>query len=86
MKFIDYIVVALILGCMFVGYSGHRFIAILLLLLVTILASWRFWDHRQEREIGRTGCSGELNPEHDNWADVSSDHHDTSGGDVGGHE
>ena len=86
MKLIDYLIAALIIGCMFVGYSGHRFIALLLIALVAILASWRFWDYWRAKDIGGTGASGELNPEHDNWADVSSDHHDTSGGDVGGHE
>jgi len=86
MKLIDYIIASLVLGCMFIGYSGHRVIAILLLVLVTILASWRFWDHRRDRDIGQTGCSGELNPENDNWADLSTDHHDASGEDAGGHE
>jgi membrane protein implicated in regulation of membrane protease activity len=83
MKLIDYIIAALIVGCMFVGYSGHRLIAILLLALVAILASWRFWDRRREKEMARTGSSGELNPEHDNWADVSSGY-DSSAGDSGG--
>ena len=54
MKVLDYTIAALVIGCMFVGYSGHRFIAIFLLVLVTILASWRFWDHRRERHIGGT--------------------------------
>jgi hypothetical protein len=84
-KIIDYIIAALILGCMFVAYSGHRFIAALLLALVTILASWRYWDQRREKDFRRTGCSGELNPEHDNFADNNSDHDGTSDGNAGGH-
>ncbi|MEW6302812.1 MAG: hypothetical protein AB1705_05030 [Verrucomicrobiota bacterium] len=75
MKLIDYLIVASLVGCMFIGYSGHRLIAVLLLILIAIVASWRFWDRRREKEMGRTGCSGELNPELD---DVST------GGDVGG--
>ena len=85
MKLIDYIIAALIVGCMLVGYSGHRFIALLLLALVVILASWRFWDRRREKDMARTGGSGELNPERDNWADVGSGH-DSSAGDAGGHD
>ena len=73
MKAIDFGIVAAVLGCLFVGYSGHRVIAILLLLLTLILASWRFWDHRRERELMRGGSSGDLNPERDGWADLRSD-------------
>jgi len=50
---------------MFVGYSGHRLIACLLLLLVIILASWRFWDRSREKDMLRGPSSGELNPKHD---------------------
>jgi len=82
MKPLDYVIAALIVGCMFVGYSGHRFIAILLLMLVVIVASWRFWDRRHERELVRSGGSDELNPNHDNWADLSPSH-DSSGADTG---
>ena len=83
MKIIDYIIAALVLACMFIGYSGHRFIAILLLVLVVILSSWRYWDHEREKDILGCGGSGELNPEHDNWADVGSGH-DSADGDAGG--
>ena len=50
---------------MFVGYSGHRLIAMLLLILVVIIASWRFWDRRRADEVGSKGSSGELNPNRD---------------------
>lgn len=73
MKAIDYLIIALIVACMFVGYSGHRVIAILLMTLVVILASWRFWDNKREKELQRTGCSSEMNPERDDWADLHSD-------------
>jgi hypothetical protein len=81
MKLIDYLIIASILGCMFTGYSGHRLIAVLLLILVVIVASWRFWDRSREKEIARTGCSGELNPKHDH---SSTSHGHDSGGDAGG--
>jgi hypothetical protein len=70
---------------MFIGYSGHRVIGILPLTLVVILASWRFWDHTREKEIDRCHGSGELNPEHDHWADLKADD-DAAGGDAGSHE
>jgi len=78
MKFIDYVIAAMLVGCMFVGYSGHRLVALLLLALVAIVASWRFWDHRRANE-DRTGGSGELNPEHD-----SATHDGYTGGDADG--
>lgn len=81
MKLIDPLIAASLVGCMFVGYSGHRLMAVLLLLLIAILASWRFWDRRREREMGGTGCSGELNPEHDH---ASMGHGHDSSGDSGG--
>jgi hypothetical protein len=84
MKLLDYLIVSAFIGCFFIGYSGHRFVALLLLMLFTILASWRFYDKRREREMMRTGSSGELNPEHDNWADVRSD--GDVAGDAGGHD
>lgn len=65
MKILDYIIAALVVGCMFVGYSGYRLIATLLLILVFILASWRFYDRDRGDEIGSKGGSGELNPELD---------------------
>jgi hypothetical protein len=65
MKVVDYIIVAAVVSCMFVGYSGHRIEASLLLFLVVILASWRFWNRSREKHIDRCGCSGELNPELD---------------------
>jgi hypothetical protein len=71
MKLLDYIIVASLVGCMFIGYFGHRFVALLLLLLVVTVASWRYWDKRRESEMLRTRHgSGELNPELDHWADV----------------
>jgi len=51
MKFIDYVIAAILIGCMFIGYSGHRLVAILLLSLVAIVASWRFWDRRRQWRI-----------------------------------
>ncbi len=65
---------------MFIGYSGYRLIAVLLLILIAIVASWRFWDRRREQEMRRTGGSGELDPDQDH-ASVSQD--DDSSGDVG---
>lgn len=82
MKLLDYLIVSAFIGCFFIGYAGHRFIALLLLLLLITVASWRFYDKRREREMMRTGGSGELNPEHDNWADVRSE--DNSAGDATG--
>ncbi|MBN9691890.1 MAG: hypothetical protein J0M24_16740 [Verrucomicrobia bacterium] len=78
MKLLDYLITASFVGCMFVGYSGHRLIALLLLLLIVTVASWRFWDRHRERDLAQTGSSGELNPELD---DVSHTH---DPGDVGG--
>lgn len=78
MKFIDYLIVVSCIGCMFIGYSGHRLIAVFLLILITIFASWRFWDHRRGRDLGRS-CSGELNPGLDEVsrnADVGGADHD----------
>ncbi len=88
MKLLDYLIVVALVGCMFLGYSGHRFIALLLFMLFTILASWCFYDKRREREMMRTGGSGELNPEHDNWADVwsESDSARDAAGDGGRHD
>ena len=79
MKLIDYLIIASILGCMFIGNSGHRSIARLLFMLVAIDASWRLWDRRRDKEMARTGGSGELNPELD---DVGVSHgHDSDGDD-----
>jgi hypothetical protein len=43
MKVIDYTIIAALLVCMFIGYSGHRLIAGLLFVLVAIAAKRR-WD------------------------------------------
>ena len=75
MKIIDWVIAAAVVACIMVGYSGHRFEAILLLSAVLILASWRFFDVRHLKGE-RTSASGELNPELDKGA---SEHHESFG-------
>jgi len=63
-KIIDYIIIASLMGGMFLGYSGFRIEAALLLAVVIIVASWRFWDRSREKQIMRRGSSGHDGPDH----------------------
>ncbi|HUS35774.1 MAG TPA: hypothetical protein VM680_10530 [Verrucomicrobiae bacterium] len=80
MKIIDWVIAAAIVGCVVVGYSGHRFVGLLLLIVVFILASWRFFDDRHLRGQ-ETGVSADLNPE---LNEPSSTYEHLSGSDVEG--
>lgn len=83
MKLLDYILVALIVACMFIGYSGHQFIALVLFLLVLTFACWRFWDRRQAEKFMRgTSSTGELHPQ----GSLADSSHDGSGVDVEGED
>jgi hypothetical protein len=81
MKIIDWVIAAAVVACIMVGYSGHRLEAIPLLLLVVILASWRFYDDRHLRGK-HGGASGELNPELDKHSSDFDAHADNSGAEV----
>lgn len=67
MKFVDYLIAAALVGCLFLAYAGYRLYALPLLFVVAIVASWRFWDQRRADEINRSRRhgSGEMNPKHD---------------------
>ena len=84
MKIIDYIIIAAILGCMLLGYSGFRIEAALSLVVVAIVASWRFWDRSREKHIMRSGSSGHNGPDHPDSAYASGGDSSHSGGDSGG--
>jgi hypothetical protein len=77
MKIIDYIIIAAILGCMFVAYAGFRIEAALLCVVVVALASWRFGDRRREKHLMR-GASGDNCPDHPDSIYASG--HDSSHG------
>lgn len=85
MKTTDSLIATLIVGCLFVGYLGHRLLAGLLLILFTILASWRFLDQYRGKQKNQTGGSGELDPRQDTGLDEGHGF-DSSPGDVTGPE
>ena len=64
MKLIDYIIIAAILGCCVLAYAGFRMEAGLLLIVVIIVASWRFWDKRRERDLMRGPAGRDNCPDH----------------------
>ncbi len=79
-KFIDYIIMAAILGCLFLAYAGFRIEAALLLGVVVIVASWRFWDRSREKHLMR-GASSDNCPDHpDSVAAGGHDSSDTGNG------
>jgi hypothetical protein len=87
MKIIDYIIIAAILGCLFLAYAGFRIEAGLLFVVVVTVASWRFWDRSREKHMMR-GASGDNCP--DDPDSIYASGHDSShsssdsGGDSGG--
>ena len=80
MKIIDYIIIAAILGCMYLAYAGFRIEAVLLFIVVVAVASWRFWDRSREKHMMR-GASGDNCPDHPGSVHASS--HDSSHSDGG---
>jgi hypothetical protein len=57
-KTLDCCIIVGILAGIFIGYAGHFWTAISVLVLVTIIASYRFFD--QEAALRPTGVSDEL--------------------------
>lgn len=84
MKLVDYIIIVAFLACFYLAYAGHRVIAVLLLMLVVIFASWRFWDQRRANESMR-GAGGDNLPDSTGGTDGDfGDSGGSGGGDGGG--
>lgn len=84
MKIIDYIIILAILGGLFLAYAGFRIEAALLLVVVVIAASCRFWDRSREKHMMRA-ASGDNGPDHpDSAAATSYDSSHSNSGDGGG--
>jgi len=62
-KITDGIIIAAIVGCLFLAYAGFHIEALLLLAAVVIVASWRFWDRSREKHLMRA-ASGDNCPDH----------------------
>ena len=75
MKVIDYIIIAAILGCLFLAYAGFRIEAALLFIVVVAVSSWRFWDKTREKHLV-SGSSGDNCP--DNPDSIYGGVHDSS--------
>ena len=85
MKIIDYIIIAAILGCLFLAYAGFPIEAALLFVVVVIVASWRFWDRSREKHMMR-GASGDTCPDHPDSVAASGYDSSHSGSDSGGND
>ena len=82
-KVVDYIVIAAILGCLVLAYSGFRIEAALLIIAVIIVASWRFWDKKRERDLMNSAGGRDNGPDHPDSIYCADNHSSDSSGDGG---